>query len=277
MCAPIRNYYEYDRSATISCPACGWSGVCAENEEPFSELLDIRCASCDKMLLIVPYPTHTDTRKAAAAGNRQALGNIKLVEEREAFFARAEEHALTSDTRLPELEGDDLVITWDFEGHEGDEAQDSWTILSHGDQEIWREVAFYEGIDRFEEILWMLREIYGPRMAELRPTEASLTYLLGDDMWASGRVDSLNEELATLRTPQENCGIIDVEDAEGPPDDPERQAKELGSAIEQMGPIDCPCGWEGDATKARSNGKGRERDVFCPDCRRPLFRVSLDE
>ena len=186
MSAPIRNYYDYDGSATIACPACGWSGTCSENEDYFSEVLDIRCPDCDKMLLIVPYPTHAETRKAAAEGIDAAKKNLKLVEEREAFFARAEEHSLTSPSLLPDLEGNELIIEWDFDEKAKSTGGDRWTVLRHKGQEIWREVAFYEGINRFEEVLWILREKYGNCMAELRPTEDILIYLQCDDLRASG-------------------------------------------------------------------------------------------
>jgi len=229
------------------------------------------------MLLVVPYPTHAETREAAANGNEAAKENLKIVEEREAFFARAEEHSLTRPSQLPDLEGDDLVIEWDFKDEEKSVGGDHWTVLRHEGKAIWREVAFYEGINRFESVLWILREKYGNRMAELRPAEASFTYLLGDDLRASGRVDSLNAELATLRSPIDDCGFIDVEDAEGDSHDSKSQNVELHSAIEQMGPIDCACDWSGDAITARINGDGRSRELFCPQCRRPLFRVSLDE
>ena len=199
MSAPIQNFYEYDRDATITCPACGWSGTCSANENFTWELVDVCCGSCDKMLLIVPHPTHEQTRKAAAEGNEKAKADIQLVEEREAFFARAKEHSLTSASQLPDLEGDDVVIEWDFDDKERAEGKNSWTVLRHQGQEIWREVAFYEGINRFEEVLWILREKYGTRMAELRPTQASITYLCGDDLGASSRIDSLNTDLAGLR------------------------------------------------------------------------------
>lgn len=66
------DYWEFDPSATITCPACGWAGVSEGNIEPFEELLDVRCASCGQMLLIVPYPTLDETKAAAAAGNAEA-------------------------------------------------------------------------------------------------------------------------------------------------------------------------------------------------------------
>jgi hypothetical protein len=44
-----------------------------------------------------------------------------------------------------------------------------------------------------------------------------------------------------------------------------------------MGSIDCPCGWTGDANKARIVGAGGALDLLCPECRRRLLILSIDE
>lgn len=271
------DYYEYDRNRMVTC-RCGWTGRAGDHEDYFREVLDIRCAKCDEMLLVVAYPTHERTRAAAAAGNEEAEKEMKKVIEREAFFARAEEHALHSASDLPDLEGDDLVIEWDFDDSEKPRVKDYWTVLRHEGREIWREVAFYEGINRFEQVLWILREKYGSRLAELRPTSASSDYLCGDDIQASSRIDSLNAELKSVREPLDDRLSFEVEDdADDQPDDPERDEQQLLSMIEVLGPIDCACGWRGDATEARIVGTGKTRDVCCAACRRPLFLVGIDD
>lgn len=189
-------YYEFDGDRTVSC-SCGWSGKAGHgNREDYRELYDISCPNCDRMLFIVAYPTHEETREAAAAGNREAERNLVVVTHREAFLARAEEHKLTAASELPDLEGDELIIDWDFEARtEKDEQRDDWTVLRHGDRVIWREVGFYEGYERFGEVLEILRARYGDRLADLRPTEASYNYLLGDVLRAGGIVRSLRRSL----------------------------------------------------------------------------------
>ena len=195
------NYYDYESGRTISCD-CGWSGKSAEgNQEEYSELFDVSCPACDRMLLIVPYPTHEETRAAAAKGdNPEARLELAMVKQREAFHARAEEHELTEASQLPDLEGDELVIEWDLEdpnpdlsGPEGD----AWTVLRHGDRVIWRELAFWEGYERFGEVLEILRARYGERLADLRPTEASWYPLYGDVLSSPGHVDRLRDSLRT--------------------------------------------------------------------------------
>ena len=41
----------------MTCRSCGWTGPGKGNEELYEELLDVSCPECDRMILIVPYPT----------------------------------------------------------------------------------------------------------------------------------------------------------------------------------------------------------------------------
>ena len=62
------------RTKVFRCPDCGWSGSYEEMDGPnlFNELFDCACKNCDKMLLIVAYPTRQQTIEAAALGNKEA-------------------------------------------------------------------------------------------------------------------------------------------------------------------------------------------------------------
>ncbi len=68
-------------------------------------------------------------------------------------------------------------------------------MLRHGDREIWRELAYYEGYQRFAAVFELLRERYGSRLAEVRPTPASEVYLYGDKLSAPQTIDGLNASL----------------------------------------------------------------------------------
>jgi hypothetical protein len=57
------------------------------------------------------------------------------------------------------------------------------------------ELAYYEGYRRFAEVFGILRERYGPRLAEVRPTPASGIYLYGDEFSARATIDALNASL----------------------------------------------------------------------------------
>ena len=143
------------------------------------------------MLLIIPFPTVEETRAAAAAGNGRAQAGLPDYNDRQAFLDRAAETELKNSDELPDLDGDEIVIDWDFD-ERGDEG---WTVIRHGDCELWRELAYYEGVSRFAVVFALLQERYGSRLAAVRPTQASWTYLYGDDFSAPDKVDRLNASL----------------------------------------------------------------------------------
>ena len=79
--------------------------------------------------------------------------------------------------QIPELAGDGLEFIWDFTEIDGEVYQ----LIRLGYAEIWREVAFFENIDRFNEIKELLRRKYGPRFKALTPSRASVEWLCGDN------------------------------------------------------------------------------------------------
>ena len=192
-------YWEYDGDAEIACDSCGWSGRVGAQEEAHRELLDVTCPQCDRMLLIVPFPTAEETRAAAAAGNRAAQAELGSLDRAEAFQARAAATALTDESPLPDLSGTTLTLTWDFEGT----GFGVVTIIRHGMREIWRESAYYEGYERFIEVAAILQGRYGTRLKRLEPTQASSMYLYGDRYSSLRLVDAINEALAAGRDVRE--------------------------------------------------------------------------
>lgn len=268
------NWYDYDRDQIVEC-GCGWSGKARDYEEIFREVLDVTCPDCDTMLLVVAYPTHEETRAAAAAGNESAIRTLPQVEAREKFLAEATDSELKEPDELPDIEGDEIFIEWDFE-----ETEDGtkWTVLRHEGEEIFRERAYWEGIYRFEVVLWTVREKYGSRLAELRPAESSWLYLLGDYLWADGKVKSLNAEIRDYRNPVwDPESYIDVEDRLDEPNEGKRNQLEMRSALERIADIECSeCHWTGHGPDARVFDRGRYLDVGCGGCRRPLFQISPD-
>jgi hypothetical protein len=163
--------------------------------EDFGELYTLSCPECDRTLVLVSYPTVEETRVAAREGNPEAALTSKVDDERELFLARAKESRLSSPGQLPELEGEDLVIEWDFEEDAGDEHGYGWTVLRIEGREIWRSIALYEGYEQFAEVLGILRERYGERLMDLRPTRNSHDYLFGDSLSAAGKIEALRASL----------------------------------------------------------------------------------
>jgi hypothetical protein len=191
MSADYLAYYDYDRDAPLTCPGCGWTGCASGHEDLHDDLLDVCCPECGCMILVVPFPTLAETRAAAAAGNLAAHEDLPSIEAQVRRSRRAEQSELAEAADLPDLDGDRLIIEWDFE-----EADDErWTILRHGTREIWRELAYYEGYSRFTEVFEILCTRYGSRLAEVRPTPASELYLYGDKLSAPQMIDDLNASL----------------------------------------------------------------------------------
>ncbi len=190
------SYYDDWKSTTLECWRCGWKGTFNEGlVELFEQLMDSTCPNCRDdapMLAIVMHPTTEESRE-----NWSKLGPVDqaAVEAREAFVRYLEEASLKSPDQLPDIEGPELVLVWDFV-RRTDEVSE--TVLRHGGAEIWREPAVFEGSDRFTEILSILREKYGDRVKDMVPTEDSLLNLYGDSLVASGRVARAR---ASLRPP----------------------------------------------------------------------------
>jgi hypothetical protein len=69
--------------------------------------------------------------------------------------------------QLPELAGDGLEFTWDFAEMDGE----TYQIIQPGNAEIWRELAFFENIDRFNEVKELLRKNTGKDSSRLRQAE----------------------------------------------------------------------------------------------------------
>lgn len=186
-------YWEYHRESSVTCTRCGWSGPASSGERFHQDLLDVTCPDCAQMLLIVPFPTIEETRAAAAAGDRRARAELPHVEKIETRWQTAAESGLAGAHQLPEILGDeDITIVWDFEERGGE----SFTVLRHEGREIWRELAFWEGIARFEEVAALLEQRYGRRLVAVEPTPASELYLYGDRLSAPQRVTDVNARLS---------------------------------------------------------------------------------
>ena len=98
-----------------------------------------------------------------------------------------ENFCLYSPRQLPDLEGDSLTLTWD--------QIEADSIITHGDQIVWRERTGWEVYDRFEAITEILRYKYGRRLVDVVPTERRLYALYGDTTRAWFHVDAARQSL----------------------------------------------------------------------------------
>jgi hypothetical protein len=185
--AAMVNYYEYDKDSELTCSKCGWRGPGRDTEQEIrSALIAVSCPSCDAPLLTVMLPTAEQVKAAAAAGNAEAKKDLPWLRRKEAFQAHARETALQRVDQLPELAGDSLAFEWDIETVDNDH----WTVIRAGDVIVWRELAYWEGWPRFNEVRDILKARYQERFESLTPTLASELYLFGDDISASKKIST---------------------------------------------------------------------------------------
>lgn len=126
------------------------------------------------------FPSLRDTEKAAALGNEEAIRDlpekrawIKRMEDR---IGRFEREKLKDITQLPDLDGESLEFTLDVIKVDGEDYQ----VIQLGDAEVWRELAFWDHLPRFNDLKNLLREKYGAKFKSLTPTAWSLDWLTGD-------------------------------------------------------------------------------------------------
>lgn len=181
-------YYRFFDGSPVSCEKCDWSGPGDDWSTEMNrgmDLFDIYCPSCGAKRGFLAFPTHEEVRAAAAAGDPRAIEALPDLDEREEFLDRAHDAHLTDESELPDLEGEHFELIWDFEPGADDE--DSITVIRHGDRELWREVAYWEGGDRFADVFTNLRRRYGQRLIGLEATDRSQPYLGGDHFTAACR------------------------------------------------------------------------------------------
>ncbi len=193
-------YYDDWKSTILECPRCGWKGTFDQGSvEHHDALMDSSCPQCAwleaHMLAIVSYPTIQEAEQNWSRLDEGERRHVVAIRQRQEQWEKA---SLKVPDQLPELEGADLSIVWDCV----DEAARTFTVLRHGDVEIWREPAVYEGYERFRAIVLILRQKYGVRLADVVPTPASKSYLYGDKLSAP---DHVRETVSSLK--QDRRGV----------------------------------------------------------------------
>ena len=184
------SYYDDWKDANYKCANCSWSGIGRElpRGETFRDLFEVECPKCGARLgTIIPYPGRISQEWDRVSPADRAL--VELAESRQADF---EQRCLRSPDQLPDLLTNEIVLTWDFVEANGRE-----TVLRHGERELWREPAFYEGYMRFIEVVTILVQKYGARLRDVVPAEDSEFFLYGDKIAAPSAVDRCRHRLKT--------------------------------------------------------------------------------
>jgi hypothetical protein len=187
----ICKYYSDWQHEAFTCSQCGWTGTVGFGDLEAGDVAAIiECPKCYRSVGVVLYPSLQETREAAAQGNEEAIKALPSLESRIErnweLLHRFEREKIRSADQLPDLDGESLEFQWDFVRGTGGEF---YQVIRLGDAEVWRELAFFNNLRRFEEIKGLLRVKYGERFKSLTPTNASMEWLSGDNL---GRALEIN-------------------------------------------------------------------------------------
>jgi hypothetical protein len=180
----VRKYYSDWQYEIFACAECRWTGTVSHKDLEAGDVAAIiECPKCYRSLGVVLYPNLQETKEAAANGNEEAIKALPSFEcrikDNWKLLERFDHEKLRRADQLPALDGESLEFDWDFA--KGDDGE-FYQLIRLGDVEVWRELAFFNNIQRFEEIKGMLRAKYGRRFKSLTPTDASLEWLSGDNL-----------------------------------------------------------------------------------------------
>jgi hypothetical protein len=180
---PSFKWYSNWREELLCCSDCGWVGTARihDLEDASNCGATIQCPKCQRRMGEVLFPNLKDTQEAAAECNEEAQLRLpellRELEQGQNRISRFEQQRIMRVDQLPELPSDGLEFIWDFTEMDGE----AYQIIRLGNAEIWRELAFFENIDRFNDVKELLRKKYRERFKSLTPTEDSLEWLCGDN------------------------------------------------------------------------------------------------
>jgi hypothetical protein len=184
-------YYDW-KEGEIKCKECDWSGHGRDAElgEMFSDGAEYHCPKCGQRFGFVAFPTVEENLSdpRAAAADRLAA------EIRQARHDQFQQSKLVSASQLPDLDPIPQTLAWDVVG---DPFSETFVVIRNGEQEIWRELSWYENFHRFAEVAAILRQKYGKALRDLIPTPRSGDDLYGDRFSAITHVDRIREALAS--------------------------------------------------------------------------------
>jgi len=186
------NYYVFLETEQ-ACRKCAWKGRGKDFVvgELFDELAEYHCPACRSMIACQCYPTLHDAKEAwQLLSDKDKESWLEL----ERWQTVRERCKLRSPDQLPVIAGASFALTWNLV--DDPETKHSWTVIRHGEREVWREPAVYDGADHFAHIVSMLRERYGSALEDVIPTGGkSELFLLGDDLHAPAKVSAVRSEI----------------------------------------------------------------------------------
>ena len=157
------DYFSTWRTDPLHCPSCNWVGA---GEKLTSSELDsfgceYDCPQCARTLLYVAFPTLQEAlihQDQLPPHERAAL----LATVQHQALREAKQLTLTPDA-LPDIPETHFVLDWD-------DGQRATVEIRFGNTIIWSEPNAYENAERFVEIAKILKQKYGKRLRDLRPS-----------------------------------------------------------------------------------------------------------
>jgi hypothetical protein len=167
------------KTTPLRCERCGWAGTFEQRAvEYHAELMDSTCPRCNvddaPMLAIVSFPTIEESEEHWSELTSDDQASLL---KRKAFLAGWEVSSLRAPGQLPEIAGlEDLILQWDLE----EDGETEYTVIRLRGVELWRELALWEGYERFRDAVTVLKQKYGRRLLDVVPTADALGHLGGD-------------------------------------------------------------------------------------------------
>lgn len=181
----IFDYYQY-RKQNHSCVKCGWvgSGENLEIGEVFDTLYEVECPHCHTYLGCVPNPTIEEARKHWSELPDHEKHQLEMLE---AMCNEFDRQCLKSADQLPDIQSPDFTLVWD--------TTDGKVSIRNGSQVVFVEPMIYEGYERYEEVVTILKEKYGEALRGVHPTVHSYEPLCGDKSSAAHRLENFHREV----------------------------------------------------------------------------------
>ena len=150
------------------CSECDWEGVGSDLDLQFQGRRTwASCPHCFTDLAMI------------TAFSEEEYENSYIGERYREFVALCKREQISNSKALPSVKGLRLEFTWDIE--EPDDGSCDYLVVTCNDQEVLREIAYWNNKDRFDQVNDMLKERYGIRFRGLNPTFRSSTYIYGGE------------------------------------------------------------------------------------------------
>lgn len=179
-------------SAELTCRSCGWmgSGSLATVGELFEQLAEYCCPECGKKIVVVQFPTRSETAAAASRGNAEAIVAMGQWAQRDIFWSRLEESQRAPIEWPAWLNSGDVACTL----HLDDAGGDTWMVLTANGLEIHREIAAYESPEPLARLGAAVKQQVGERLKAFDYAPAML-YLAGDKLRLIGELEQTASQL----------------------------------------------------------------------------------